>query len=207
MAWEGFAFSLVGILAGWLLNEMSKRFQLSRERCAIIGRALSSLLALHHRVRVIESNTEYLTQQLALPEAGRKAFKLSFEYVLPQGDEFVKRYEEAIDQLAEIDPVTAFELRSKAVIPRLLSGISTMETMKGISAEEVATIEKMMKATLLPALEKAIIKLARSHGRITKWRVEVLLNSTLAVPPEFHQYLQNAQAANASRSAGEKPEN
>lgn len=194
MSWENIVIPLASIVFGWLLNEMSKRFQLSRERRAIIGRALSNLLALHHRVRVIEECTEYLVKQLSLPESGRRAYKSSFEYVLPQEDDFVTRYEEAIDQLAETDPVTAFELRRKAVIPRLFGCISAMERLEGVSVEEVAEMEKMLKVSLMPALEKGIKELARLHGHITKWRVYNLLHSTLAVTPEMQQYLQNVQA-------------
>ncbi|MBI5436515.1 MAG: hypothetical protein HY937_05370 [Nitrosomonadales bacterium] len=207
MSWEGFAFSLVGILAGWLLNEMSKRFQLSRERRAIIGRALSNLLALHHRVRVIEGCTDHLVKQLSLPESGRRAYKSSFEYVLPQGDEFVTRYGEAIDQLSETDPVTAFELRERAKISRLLSAIPAMATLQGASAEEILLVERQLKGMLIPALEKAIKELARLHDGATKRRVNDILKSPLTIPSGMEDLLQNAQAEHQKHLAGQDSEN
>lgn len=182
--------SAILLVAGWLFNEITKKFQMSRERRAIVGRALSNLLALHHRVRVIEETTAHLVKQLSLPESGRRAYKASFEYTLPPGDEFVTQYEEAIDQLSETDPVTAFELREKGKIPRLLNVFPLLE---GVSAEEIGLLEKQLKETLIPALEETIKKLARLHGRATKQRVNDILNSQLDFS-KMDSFLQNAQA-------------
>lgn len=153
-----------------------------------------------------EQGSEYFTKQLSLQNEDKRFIKSTMEFILPPGDDFVARYEDAINQLSEFDPVSAFELRRSAVIPRLLSGISAMEKLDGISAEEMAEMESMLKVTLMPVLEKAIKELARLHGRITKWRVEVLLNSTLAMPPEFQQYLQNVQAAKSKQLSGQSEE-
>src|SRR5450759_594733 len=189
--------AVVGAFVVWMFNEISKKRQADRARRALIGRALSCLLALYRRVRVIEDCTEYLVKQLSLPESGRQAYKSSFEYVLPQGDEFVTRYEEAIDQLSETDPVTAFELRERAKISRLLSGIPTMTKLQGGSAEEILVVERQLKGMLIPALEKAIKELAHLHGGATKRRVNDMLKSPLAISPEMKEYVQNAQAANS----------
>lgn len=193
MSLENLISAFVGAFTVWMFNEISKKRQTDRDRRALIGRALACLLALHHRVRVIEDYTEYLVKQLSLPEAGRRVYKSSLEYVLPQGEEFVTRYEEAIDQLAETDPVTAFELREKAKISRLLAGIPSVASLEGASAEQIVVAEQQLKVMLVPALEKAIKELARLHGGATQRRAATILKSKLAIPPEFEALIQDAR--------------
>ena len=192
MSLENLISAVVGAFAVWLFSEVSKKRQADRDRRALTGRALSCLLSLYHRVRVIEDYTEYLTRQLSLPETGRRAYKASLEYVLPQGDEFVTRYEEAIDQLSEIDPVTAFELRDRAKISQLLSGIPAIATLQNISVEEKLLVEVQLKGMLIPALEKAVKELARLYGGVTQRRVNDILNSTLTIPSDLDGFLQSA---------------
>lgn len=193
MSLENLISAVVGAFAVWLFSEVSKKRQADRDRRALIGRALSCLLSLYHRVRVIEDYTEHLTQQLSLPESGRRAYRASLEYVLPQEDKFVSRYEEAIDQLSEIDPVTAFELRDRAKISRLLSGIPSMTTFQSISVEEKLLVEGQLKEVLIPALEKAVKELARLYGGVTLRRVNDILNSQLKIPSDLDNFLQKAE--------------
>lgn len=57
---------MASLIAGWFLSEMSKRFQISRERGALISRALSNLLELHHQIRAVESVLQLQISRLKL---------------------------------------------------------------------------------------------------------------------------------------------
>ena len=168
-------FPLGSLVVGWLLNEMAKKFQMSRERQAHIGRALSNLLELRHQILAVENAIELSSKQLSLPDDSKSLLRILMEQILPQEDEFVAQYEEAIEQLSESDPVTAFDLRTRGQTSRFIKTIRTLGTAQGASTTEIAMVEKLLKEALLPALEKGVMELAKLHGKQTKKRVEKIL--------------------------------
>ena len=196
---------IASLIAGWFLNEMSKKYQMSRERRAHIGRALSNLLELHHQIRSVENSIHLLMHHFTLPKDQEPALRAILSQLMPQGDECVERYEEAIEQLSESDPLVAFDLRTKAQIPRFIASLRTMDALHGTSDVDMVLIEKKLKGMLIPALELAIKELASLHGRSTLRQVNRMLGSPFEMPIELNEFLQKAQAAQQQQLAGVKP--
>lgn len=193
------------LIAGWFLNEMAKKFQMSRERRAHVGRALSNLLELHHQIRTFENVIHLLMHKFTLPKDQEPALRAILAQVIPQGDEYVTRYEEAIEQLSESDPVVAFDLRTKAQIPRFIASLRTIDTLHGTSGLDMGLIEKKLKEMLIPFLEIAIKELASLHGRSTLRQINRMLDSPFDMPIELTEFLQQAKAAQQQQLAGKEP--
>src|ERR1039458_5583786 len=170
------------LVVGWYLNEMSKKYQISRERRAHVGRALSNLLELHHQIRSVENAMNLIVHRFDLPKDQEPVLHAALNQLIPQADVYVARYEEAIEQLSESDPVVAFNLRTKAQIPRSLAMLRTMGANHGATDIDMAVIEKQVKVMLVPHLEIAIKELADLHGRSTLRQVNRMLDSPFEMP-------------------------
>jgi len=186
--------AVVGAFVVWMFNEIAKKFQMSRERRAYVGRALSNLLELRHRIRAMEDAIQLLMSHFDLSKDQEPAMRVILEQVIPQSDEYLGRYEEAIELLSESDPLVAFDLRTKAQIPRLLATLRTMGAHQGTTEVDMIFFEKQFKRMIIPHLEAAIMILAKLHGRSTLRQVNRMLNAPIEMPDEF---LQKALAANS----------
>jgi hypothetical protein len=195
MDWMNVLVPIVSLIAGWFLNEMSKKFQLGRERKALIGRALSNLLELHHQIRAVETSFQFLVSRFALPAEAKASVRQLLQQIIPQSDAYVTRYEEAVSQLSESDPITAFRLSTSAQIPRFLTLMQTMVSAEGTPDENALLAEKQMREIFVPLLELAIMELARLHGRSTYKQVKHRLATPTEFPEEFNQLSQIIQKA------------
>ncbi|MFA6971519.1 MAG: hypothetical protein WC208_08980 [Gallionella sp.] len=204
-AWLSVIASLVSLIVGWFLNEIAKKSQMSRERRAHIGCALSNLLELHHQMRAIENIIEYFYKQFSLPTDSQPLFRAVLEQILPQEDGFITRYEAAIEQLSESDPVTAFELRTKGQISILQKKIRTLGAAHGASVTDTTTVENLLRGKLLPALEKGIMALADLYGGETKSRVEKILSAPFELPEEMNDFIQNIKEQLTEQNSGLPP--
>lgn len=196
MDWSG----AILLVAGWFLNEMAKKFQMNRERRGHIGRALSNLLELHHQIRSVENTIQYLVQHFDLPVDTEHVLRPVLQQVVPQGDECIARYADAIEQLSESDPITAFDLRTKGQITRLLTLVQSMATLQGVSNMEMSFMEKQLREVLMPSLVTAIRELAQLHGSSSKRKVNAYLDAPFQMPEEAQAMLHNIKAESQKRA-------
>ena len=207
MEWLSVLVPVVSLIAGWFLNEMSKKSQMSRERRALIGRALSNLLELHHRIRAVENTLQLLMSRFELTTEAEVIVRQFIQRIIPQNDKYVAGYEDAIGQLSESDPVTAFLLSTNAQIPGFLTLIRTVSSIEGMPDADLAFFEKQLKEILVPHLKQAIKELAKLHGKSTRRQVNKLLDSPVEIPEELNQFLQKLQAEHQKQLAGDGTEN
>lgn len=120
MSWINVLVPVTSLIAGWFFSEMSKKSQISRERRSLVGRALSNLLELHHQIRAVETVLQLLTSRFNLTTEAEAAVRQIIQQIIPENDEYVARYEEAVAQLSESDPITAFRLSTNAQIHKYL---------------------------------------------------------------------------------------
>jgi len=191
---ENLISAVVGAFVVWMFNEIAKKFQMNRERRAHVGRALSNLLELHHRIRAMEDSTHLIMSHFALSKDQEPAMRVTLEQVIPQSEEYLGRYEDAIELLSESEPLIAFDLRTKAQIPRLLTTLRTMGANQGATEVDMVFFEKQFKRMIIPHLEAAIMILAKLHGKSTLRQVNSMLNAPIEMPDEF---IQKALAANS----------
>jgi hypothetical protein len=206
MEWMSVLVPVASLIAGWFLNEMSKKSQMSRERRALIGRALSNLLELHHQIRAVENTLQLLMSRFGLTAEDQATMRQLLQRIIPQSDKYVVGYEDAIGQLSESNPVTAFRLSSNAQIPRFLDSMRTIPALDGMADTDMALFEKQLKEILVPHLGQAIKELAKLHGRSTLRQVNKMLDAPAEIPEELNQFLQKLQEENQKQLAGTDPE-
>jgi hypothetical protein len=202
MEWMGVLVPIASLIAGWFLNEMSKKFQSSRERKALIGRALSNLLELHHQIRTVETSFQFLVNRFALPAEAEADVRQLLQQIIQQSDPYVARYEEAVSQLSENDPITAFRLNTSAQIPRFLTLMRTMVSVDGAPDENTLLAEKHLRGIFVPLLERAIMELAQLHGRSTHKQVQQKLAAPTEFPEELNLLFQKLQKAQQDTMRG-----
>ncbi|HCI52211.1 MAG TPA: hypothetical protein DE312_02575 [Gallionella sp.] len=193
MSWINMLVPVVSLIAGWFLSEMSKKSQISRERRALVGRALSNLLELHHQIRAVETVLQLLTSRFNLTTEAEAVVRQIIQQIIPENDEYVARYEEAVAQLSESDPITAFRLSTNAQIPRFITKLRTLSSLNGIQNDEMSFFEKQLKDLFVPHIENAIKELARLHGRATSRQVHAMLDSPREIPDEINVLIQKMQ--------------
>ncbi len=207
MEWISVLVPIASLIAGWFLNEMAKKTQMSREQRALVGRALSNLLELHHQIRAVEYTIQLLMSRFELTTETEATMRQLLQRIIPQGDKYVAGYEDAIGQLSESNPVTAFRLSSNAQIPRFLDLLRTIPTIDGVPNTDMAFIEKQLKVILVPHLGQAIKELAQLHGKSTLRQVNKMLDSPTEIPEELNKFLQMLQEENQKQLAGTGAEN
>ncbi len=203
MEWMSVFVPVASLIAGWFLNEMSKKSQMSREQRAHIGRALSNLLELHHQIRAVENTLQLLMSRFEMTSDTEDSLRQLLQRIIPQGDKYVAGYEDAIGQLSESNPVIAFRMSSNAQIPRFLDLMRTIPAIDGQPDVDMAFIEKQLKEILVPHLGQAIKVLAALHGRSTRRQVNQLLDSPTEIPEELNLFLQKLQEENQKQLAGD----
>jgi len=195
------------LIAGWFLNEIAKKFQMSRERRAHVGRALTNLLELYHQIRAVENTLQLLTSRFELTKTDEAIVRQLIQRIIPQGDKYVAGYEDAIDQLSESNPVAAFLLSSNAQIPRFLDLMRATPALDGMPDTDMALFEKQLKEILMPHLKQVIKNLAKMHGKSTRRQVNQMLDVPAEIPDELNQFLQKLQEENQKQLAGTGAEN
>ena len=124
--------ALICVLFGWLLHEISSLVSLRREKKKILRSVLSNYLELWFIIINVANNIEMLTSHLGgklkgtIPDLSSKDEALLQETLktvkedilkpkVSQGiDEVQEDYEDAVIELATVDPMLAFRLRGKS---------------------------------------------------------------------------------------------
>jgi len=159
----------VMILLGWLLSELSQRFRTHGHRRGAVGRALTELLDVRHRLRGLETVLSELKTRFQVTPADELALARLLEQVLPADKGIEERYSRALTDMAEDDPVLAFRVRSKDQIPAILSRIR--ESLAAQAGSPAVDLEKFLRIEALAPLEEVIRSLAWKHDVRTWFRL------------------------------------
>jgi hypothetical protein len=192
--------SLATLALGWFLNWLARQFQLRRDRRAVIGRALSNLLELRHRIMAVETALGAARKYLTVPDVHVPILRSMFEQLFPEDEQLVARYEGAIDQLSETDPVTAFEFRSKSFLSEFFTRWRRMAISQGPPPPELEVIERQLRQFMIPKLNESVIALARLHGRSTRRKVEAIVTKPFEFPSDLQRVLDDLRKRHPSAS-------
>src|SRR5215213_4183762 len=91
---------LLGILAGWALNEFSGVIKLRREERAAVGRALSDLLTVRRYLHAVKRMTEEAGEIKKLSATEQVYLQLIADYVLPGSEGLQERLNEAVKAIS-----------------------------------------------------------------------------------------------------------
>lgn len=202
----GFISALISVAVGWFLNELSQWFRVRKEDKRIKKEVLFNLLETHFTLRRIDMS-EYVTlvtdRVMALyPEEQRtekfrkellgfytQTAKQMIKMIISDKQEIlVAKYTNAIDNLAKIDPITAYRLNGKANVMQVFEAIeaslsSALTDLVGQQQQEVQSqlsqamdyIKPNMLTETIDDLEDELISIGWSINPIIYYKIRSTL--------------------------------
>jgi hypothetical protein len=174
------ALPIVGVAAGWALNEVSQLFRVRREDRKAVGRALADLLEIRHRLIMVPKAVEELSKRFPIPEQGQVFIGHALATLMPT-EALTKRYEESVSLVAGVDPLLGFRLQSQDLVSPLISQMRAAALNSG-SAAAWQKFERWFLEQLVPELDKTVLDVAWLHGIVTWFRTRRRLNRLFQIP-------------------------
>jgi len=173
------------------------------ERKRVLASALADLLEVRHRVVAADLVVKELRTRFGMSAAAAPLIRNMLDAVHPLDDALVGRYEKAVSLLAGVDPLQAFELRSKAAFPKVLSILRAQATGSGGDMALFEAFEVEIRSAATPSLNEAVTRLALSHSLRSWWKVRALVRKSATLPPDVTAFFERMQAlANPQSKSG-----
>jgi hypothetical protein len=191
---------LLGVLLGAAITGIGAIWKDRTAHKKVVARALTELLEIRHQIGSFNLVVEEVQKHVTLPAEFLPPLRKLLDDLTPVDRDANRRYEEAVSVLAEVDPLLAFQLRSRNKTQDLLGLPAVLAPQSGFSAADVDMLERSLQQMVLPHLDDSIAELARVHSWKTKRRVLKLLAQKRTVPPEVTAWITHVK--NLSTSAG-----
>jgi hypothetical protein len=163
---------LLGILIGLLPGQAARLLDRRAERRKAIALALADLLEIRHQLTAMELAVERILAVFPMAQVQEPAIRLALAAFLPNPSELHQRYDEAVTRIAALEPIVAYELRSKDLVRPILQQVTTLMNQDHAAGELFSPIfKKLVKEELRPQLKKAVLRLAWRHGAFTRIKV------------------------------------
>lgn len=158
-------FPLLGVVVGAATTGFGQIYKAHKERKRIIALALSDLLEVRHRVVMLNEAIRFIQCQAKDVQISGPHLRNLLEELIPADTALDARFDEAVTLLAGIDPVFAFELRSKNHFPLFLKKLRQLALSMGDNLPAFEATEKKLIEAITPTLDEAVLKVAKHHSR------------------------------------------
>lgn len=198
-------FPLIGVAVGAVLTGFGQLYKARLERRRVIAIALSDLLEVRHRVVTMNAVLMYIQGQANVSSLAMPHLRNLFEQLLPADNKLDGRYNDALTLLAGMDPLFAFELRSKNTMPEFLARMRALATSAGEGIAEYESTETALIEVLTPAINQAVLLVAKQHSWSTYRRVKKLTDGKESVAERLAPLMDAIGATNrvASNTPGD----
>lgn len=189
--WSGF-FAVLGVLAGFLLNEVSHAWRLRLEDRRKVGQALAELLEIYRQVGVVPTGMEIFRAKLPAPIPKVAEFQIRnlFRAFIPDANAVRERYQSAVSAVAGAFPALAYDLRAKDILGPFLSQLATIVSQGGEAGAEIfLKMEDQIVNDVRPVLRELIEETAALHSWKTRREVEEVLRRKFELPKDFDNLL------------------
>jgi len=190
---------LFGVVLGSAISGIGAYLRIRMERKRAIARALSDLLEIRHHVLGMEVVLREVRNRVSISEEEAQLFRSHMNTIAPLDADVHKRYDEAISLLSGIDPLLAFNMRSKNKVFHFVDAMRNTSFSMGATPSQISTLENAIRLAIAPALDEAVLTLAKHHSLSTKRKTKKLVASVSDVPPELTR-LMDSIANNAKSS-------
>jgi hypothetical protein len=188
--------SIANILIGFLIAQLTGYSAERRERRKAASCALSDLLMVRHQLFGLEEIVENLGNIVGnVPEHEKSQLRVAFNSLLPKWEELHSRYDHSVTTLAGLDPLLAFELRSKDFI---LPTLNCMHSLMAQDPQAAALIGPIFKANVLdkikPVLDKSLVSLAKKKNLLCWYQIWRFVKKGGRISDELAEFLKSIQA-------------
>jgi hypothetical protein len=157
-------FPLLGVVVGAVMAGFGQLYKARLERKRVIAMALSDLLEVRHRVVSLNAVLKHLQKYGNLPPVSMPHFRNLLDHLVPLDDKLDARFDGAVTLLAGMDPVFAFDLRSKNLLPQSINKLRLVATTAGEDLAKFEAFESSLIETLTPKLDEAVLRVAKHHS-------------------------------------------
>lgn len=159
---------LLGVIIGFLLNEVSQFFRAKRAEHRTYGKLIYDLLAIREGMRLIRAINKNMAKELGfIPNVEEVRKELIARNVLIP-EKFFEKYHESLETLAGIDPWLAFELRY-AESASISANKKDFMHLKGNPRDYFYTLvfDDVLNRKLQDHMTKVVCRLSWRHGLVT----------------------------------------
>ncbi len=157
---------LLGVGLGWTLNEWTVSRAVRRDRRKPFGRTLAYLLHVHQQLfflevfrRIGEKSDSELAKKMI-----REA-KLNLHSFATSSEDYEQKFQAAIDQVSEISPMLAFEIRQKINARYVYKGIREALGQISEPGDKIAEVYgDFIVSQALPIFEHLLLEVAGQFG-------------------------------------------
>jgi len=178
--------SVILLLIGFVIGQFNSYFTTRKERKEAVSTALHDLLEVRHQYFALEVVMQELEKISAFPQHLQSQLRLVFDTFLPNWEELHHRYEESVTVLAGLDPLLAFNLRSKDLVRPMMLRI---HSLMAADPQAAALVAPLLKSSFTPSIEKAfkasILRLARNKSWVCWYYTKKVLKRKDDFPKEF----------------------
>ncbi len=154
--------------------------------------ALSDLLLVKHQLFGLEEIVERIGNIIGnIPEHEKSQLRVVFNSLLPKWEDLHVRYDQSVTTLAGLDPLLAFELRSKDFI---LPTLNWMHSLMAKEPQTAALIGPIFKTKFLskiePVLDKSLVSLAKKKSPLCWYQTRRFVKKGSKLSDEFAEFLE-----------------
>ncbi|MGU3627967.1 hypothetical protein [Comamonas sp. C24C] len=185
---------LIGVLLGGIISGFGHWFKARIDRKRTLASALANLLEVRYHIVGVGAVLAEIKKRAPLTQQELQLIEAQFHNLFPMDEEVHSRYKKAIDILEGLDPVLAFQMRSKNEIQKYLGLLDKLCLENGIDHTAFAQMRSFVKEAIIPGLDRSVIKLADAHSRGTKNAVKKLIAQEDEKRNEIGKLFDNMQA-------------
>ncbi|RDI10589.1 hypothetical protein [Comamonas sp. AG1104] len=185
---------LLGVLLGGVISGSGNLLKARADRKRTVASALANLLEVRHHIVGVGIVLTEIKKRAPCSAQDLQLIEAQFHNFFPLDEEVHNRYKKAIDTLEGIDPVLAFQMRSKNEIQKYLGQLDKLPLENGIDHATFSQMRSFLKEAIIPSLDRSVIKLAGAHSCTTKNAVKKLIAQEDEKRSEIGKLFDNMQA-------------
>ncbi|EER58716.1 hypothetical protein AcdelDRAFT_3718 [Acidovorax delafieldii 2AN] len=193
---------LIGVVLGSVLSGIGAHIRARREHKRIVGSALADLLEVRHRIVGFDLVLEKIQSMAGLEPNALAQVRNLMDTAFPSDPMLEERYAQAVTQLAGVDPVLAFNLRSKNALPKVLSILRAQAASAGANLGMFESFESQLLRAARPSIDAAVLELGKSHSILTGLKVRRLVRKSDKLPEDVSQFFDKLAGSIPAISAG-----
>jgi hypothetical protein len=185
--YQPFLLGLASVAVGWSLSELSHFLRATGSKRRALNRALAELIELRHQQLAIDLVFKEIRKRWPVSAEELNAGMQWIDQILPADPQLPVRYEAAVSEIAGVDPLVAFALRSKDRGPLLLAKVRGAQLSPVADKNLVESVDALIRTSFVKSLEQEIRSVAWKLGIISWLRIRWFLRRRPTLPDEAQQ--------------------